>query len=99
MTKQESSGSAPAIITRQAVAEQIGLRLTGRLSDATLAEWAFSSFYDVEAERTDLEAGFEEVIADALDALMFGDDDDFRLSEEELQALAQRLAQRLAQLG
>ncbi|HWQ14261.1 MAG TPA: hypothetical protein VNL77_15790 [Roseiflexaceae bacterium] len=84
--------AAPATtLTRAAVAERIAQRLAGRLSDAALAAWAFDRFYEVELGAASLETGAEDVLEDALDALMFGDDPAFRLSEEELRALAARL--------
>jgi hypothetical protein len=89
-----SNTNAPA--TRAAVAQRIEERLAGRLSDAALAKWAFDSFYAMELAEEDLEddtprAEADALLAEALDALMFGDDPDFRLSEAELRDLAARL--------
>ena len=78
-------------LTRAAVIEQIQERLAGRLSSSALANWAFDRFYAVELGQEHYEAGAEPAIADALDALMFDDDRDFRLGEEELQTLAAQL--------
>ena len=78
-------------LTRAAVIEQIRERLAGRLSSSALASWAFDQFYAVELGHEHYEAGAEPAIADALDALMFDDDRDFRLGEEELQTLAAQL--------
>lgn len=87
----EAPGPRPAAVTRAAVIDQIEARLAGRLGDAALAAWAFDRFYAEELGEAAFEAGAEPAIADALDALMFGDDPSFRLSEEELRALAAQL--------
>jgi hypothetical protein len=73
------------------VAAQIEARLAGQLTDKALAAWAFDRFYAEELGNEAYEAGAEVAIADALDALMFGDDPGFRLDEEELRALAAQL--------
>ena len=80
------------IIMRSAVATRIEARLNGQLADAALAAWAFDRFYAAELGREQFEAGAEQAIADALDALMFGDEPAARLDEEELRAV-------IAQLG
>lgn len=80
------------LITRALVAEQITARLAGTLDDASLAAWAFDRFYGEELGTVTYESGAEDVVADALDALMFSDDPSFRLDEEELREL-------IAQLG
>ena len=79
------------VITRTAVARQIEARLAGRLDDAALAAWAFDRFYAEELGDETYESSAEEVIADALDALMFDDDPGFRLDEAEMRALLARL--------
>lgn len=79
------------ITTRAMIVARIEARFSGQLSDAALAAWAFDRFYAEELGSETYEAGAEEVIADALDALMFGDDPSFRLDEEELRALAAQL--------
>lgn len=82
---------ARATISREAVAERIGERVAGRLSAAALAKWAFDSFYRMELGEA-LPAPEEDPLLDeALDALMFGDDPGFQLSEDELRELALRL--------
>jgi hypothetical protein len=80
------------IITRGAIATRIEARLAGQLADAALAAWAFDRFYAAELGSEQFEAGAEQLIADALDALMFGDEPAARLDEEELRAV-------IAQLG
>ncbi|HJZ46677.1 MAG TPA: hypothetical protein VKE41_05910 [Roseiflexaceae bacterium] len=97
MNKASSSEQAqPAhlgarLTTRAAIVAQIEARLAGQLSDTALAAWAFDRFYAEELGSEAYEAGSEEAVADALDALMFGDDPGFRLDEEELRALAAQL--------
>lgn len=79
------------LITRALVAQQLAARLAGELDDAGLAAWAFDRFYGEELGAVTFEAGAEDVVADVLDALMFGDDPSFRLDEEELRELIARL--------
>lgn len=88
---QSISTHAP-ITTRAAIAKRIEARLSGQLTDAALAAWAFERFYAEELGSEAYEAGAEVAIADVLDVLMFADDPGFRLVEEELRAL-------IAQLG
>lgn len=80
-----------ALITRALVAQQIAARLAGTLDDAGLAAWAFDRFYGQELGTVTFEPGAEDAVADALDALMFGDEPSFRLDEEELRELIARL--------
>jgi hypothetical protein len=92
MTEQlEATGHDETTITRAAIVERIEARLAGTLADAALAAWAFERFYAEELGEEDYEDGAEPVIADVLDALMFGDDPGFRLDEEELRALVAQL--------
>jgi len=92
MTQQpQPARQRDTITTRAAVVAQIESRLVGRLTDAALAAWAFSRFYAEELGNEEFEAGAEQAVADALDALMFGDDPGFRLDEEELRALVAQL--------
>jgi hypothetical protein len=92
MTEQlEATGYGETTITRAAILERIEARLAGTLADAALAAWAFDRFYAEELGEEDYEDGAEPVIADVLDALMFGDDPSFRLDEEELRALVAQL--------
>jgi hypothetical protein len=91
MPSRASTEQNETEVTRRLVAEQISARLAGRLSDTALANWAFERFYAVELGEVTLEPGAEQVIADVLDELMFGDDSDFRLGEAELEALRERL--------
>jgi hypothetical protein len=89
---QRPGGEQPAReVTRATVADRIAERLAGRLSDAGLAKWAFDSFYAMEIGEASVAPEMDPLLDEALDTLMFGDDADFRLSEEELRALAVRL--------
>lgn len=87
------SDDAPALISRADVRAQIEARLAGTLDDRQLARWAFDHFYAEELGQVVYEAEWGDQIADALDALMFGDDPHFRQTEEELRALLARLQQ------
>jgi hypothetical protein len=80
------------ITTRAAIKAQIEARLADQIADKALAAWAFDRFYAEELGGEAYEQGAEAMIADVLDALMFCDDPDFRLDEEELRALAAQLA-------
>lgn len=90
----ESPGvaSPSLVLTRAQLSEQISQRLAGQQSDDRLAKWAFDHFYKLELEQEACEPGAEDLIAEVLDALMFGDEPGFQLQEEELRALAARLA-------
>lgn len=79
------------MLTRAALIERIGARLDGRLEAGALAAWAFDRFYAEELGSERYEPGAEAAIADALDALMFDDDPNFQLDEEELRTLLARL--------
>jgi hypothetical protein len=90
--QQQPARQRDTVTTRAAIAAKVEARLAGQLTDAALAAWAFDRFYAEELGNEEYEAGAETAIADALDALMFGDDPGFRLDEEDLRAL-------IAQLG
>jgi hypothetical protein len=79
------------LTTRASVMARIEARLAGQLSHAALAAWAFDRFYAEELGSEAYETGAEVLITDVLDALMFSDDPDFRLDEEELRALVAQL--------
>ena len=88
------SQPAPArgpTITRATIAARIEARLSGQITDAALAAWAFDRFYAEELGSEAYETGAEATIADVLDALMFVDDSGFRLDEEELRGLVAQL--------
>ena len=88
----DRSWTDDATIRRADVVRQIEARLSGAVDDAALAAWAFDRFYAEELGEAEYEEGGEAAIADVLDALMFGDDPNFRLDEEELRALAAQLS-------
>ncbi len=79
------------VITRDMLAEQIEARLSGAITDETLAAWAFDRFYAVELGLAQLETGAEEPVAAVLDTLMFADHAAFRLEEEALRSLVAQL--------
>ena len=83
--------SRATITTRATIVKRIEARLSGQLTDAALAAWAFDRFYAEELGNETYEAGAESAITDVLDALMFGDDPGFRLDEEGLRALVAQL--------
>lgn len=86
-----SEPSHTPITTRAAVAEQIEARSAGQLTNAALAAWAFDRFYAEELGNEAYEPGAEDLIAEVLDALMFGDDPGFQLDEGDLRALIAQL--------
>ncbi len=86
-----STTEQPTLITRAAVASQIAAYLDGTLSEKALAAWAFERFYAEELGTEAYEPDAEDALADALDALMFGDDPSFRLDQEELRGLIAQL--------
>jgi hypothetical protein len=83
--------SRDPVTTRATIVARIEARLSGQLTDTTLAAWAFERFYAEELGSEAYEAGAEVAITDVLDALMFADDPGFRLDEEELRALVAQL--------
>lgn len=79
------------VITCAAVARQIEARMAGTLAEVDLAAWAFDRFYAEELGTEQYQVGAEDVLADALDTLMFDDDPGFRLDEAALRELLARL--------
>ncbi len=71
----------------------IAEHLAGRISRSQLATWAFDRFYELEQGELIVPLDEEAIIRDALDELMFADDEPFVLSEIELRQLMDRLAQ------
>ncbi|MEM8529361.1 MAG: hypothetical protein AAGF95_00875 [Chloroflexota bacterium] len=93
-TKQTAVDQPPShifVVTREVLIERIEARLAGQIDDATLSSWAFDRFYAEEVGAEDYAEGHEPLIAEVLDALMFGDDPAFCLSEVELHDLVKRL--------
>jgi hypothetical protein len=87
----EPTRRSDATTTRAAVVHQINTCLAGQIDGATLAAWAFDRFYAAELGEERFEENAAPLIADVLDTLMFGDDPNFRLQEEELRALVAQL--------
>lgn len=71
----------------------IAEHLARRISRSQLAAWAFDRFYELEQGELIVPLDEEAIIRDALDELMFADDEPFVLSEPELRQLMDRLAQ------
>ncbi|HEU4327674.1 MAG TPA: hypothetical protein VFS21_31330 [Roseiflexaceae bacterium] len=94
MTEPQHAEDHSLLITREALLAQIDARLSGAIGDKALAKWAFDRFYAEELGEEEYESEHAPLLAEALDELMFADDPHFRLSEEELRALAARLKPR-----
>jgi hypothetical protein len=89
--KPTTPTTEPLPVLRSEVQHQIQAHLDGKLTLQALAGWAFNLFYAVETEERVLELGFENMLAEALDALMFSDEPAFTLSVTELRELVQQL--------
>lgn len=85
------------VLTRQDVREQLAGFLDGRLSTQRLAAWAFDSFCDEEEELLVYEPGYDEVIADVLDELVWVDSAPFTLDPEVARELLRRLDNAVAE--
>ncbi len=85
------------VLTRQAVRDQLTAFLDGKLSSQRLAGWAFDSFCDEEEELLVYEPGFEEVIAEVLDELVWVDSAPFTLEPEVASQLLRRLDNAVAE--
>lgn len=94
MAEPQQAEDNSLLITRAALLAQIKAHLTGALGDKALARWAFDRFYAEEVGEEEYDPADAPLLAEALDQLMFADDPHFRLSEEELRALAARLQPR-----
>ncbi len=83
--------------TLEEIVAQIERRLVGAIDDRALAAWAFDAFYAHEVDDRDRDADAtadeadDSLLLEALDRLMFIDDDAFRLSTDELEQLATQL--------
>ena len=75
------------IVRRTDVITEIERLIQGHASSAEVAGWAFDRFYAIEQGEEELASEDEEVIAMALDDLMFADDDSFALDDVDLQRL------------
>ncbi len=85
------------VLTRQLVREQIAAFLHGKLSMRKLAAWAFDRLCDQEEELLVYEPGFEKVIADVLDELMWVDSAPFSLEPDQAAVLVRRLDEAVAE--
>jgi hypothetical protein len=79
------------MIYRNDIITKINERLSGALSDAALAAWAFNLFYAIDQGQEMIGDGETAAVADALDALMFADDTSFALDEADLRRLIARI--------
>lgn len=79
------------ILYRHDVVAKIEERLAGKLDDVALAAWAFDHFYAEELGEEEWAEADADVIAAALDELMFADTAGFELDQEGLRALLARL--------
>lgn len=86
-----NEAQANPVLLRETVVAELRARLEQRISAARLAAWAFDQFYRVESEEQEYEAGYEDMLADVLDALMFSDEPGFALDEEGLRTMITRL--------
>jgi hypothetical protein len=79
------------MVHRNDVMVKINERLRGQIGDAALATWAFDLFYAIEQGEEEVEAGDNDLIAEALDELMFADEKPFALDDADLRRLIARL--------
>ena len=80
-----------AVLTRQAIREQLERFATGCLAREALAAWAFDQFYDEAEGQLAYEAGFDEIIDGVLEELAWADFAPFRLDPMAARRLQQRL--------
>jgi hypothetical protein len=79
------------ILARSVVIARLEDRLAGRIDDRGIAAWAFDSYYALEQGELSIDPDDADLIADALDDLMFADDPSFALDEADLRRLIARL--------
>jgi hypothetical protein len=79
------------VVTRDAIRQQIERYQAGDLTGPSLAAWAFKQFADEEEELLVYEPGYEEMIGEVLDDLMWADATPFALDAAAAQALVERL--------
>jgi len=82
-----------AILNREALRAEIERFVQGAHSGQALAAWAFDRFYAQEEDRLAYEPGYETVIDEVLEELMWGDSPPFTLEVEAARRLQQRLAE------
>ncbi|MCG8347447.1 MAG: hypothetical protein MI924_06660 [Chloroflexales bacterium] len=79
------------MLNRSEVIEKIESRLSGELSDATLAAWAFGRFYATDMGNEPFAEEDAATIRSVLDDLMFCDNPHFALDTDALHQLIVRL--------
>ncbi len=79
------------ILTRAELRQAIERFLAGELEAPALARWAFDQFYAAEEDGLVYESGFEELIGEVLDELMWADSAPFVLEAEAARRLQERL--------
>ncbi len=79
------------MVQRNDIITKINQRLRGQLSDAAMATWAFDLFYAIEQGEDEAAAADSDLIAEALDELMFADEEPFALDDADLRRLIARL--------
>jgi hypothetical protein len=81
------------MLYRNDVMAKINERISGTISDAALAAWAFDRFYAIDQGEDAVDADSSDAIADVLDELMFADEEPFALDDADLRRLIARLEQ------
>ena len=79
------------ILTRAELRQAIERFLAGELEASALARWAFDQFYAAEEDGLVYEPGFEELIGEVLDELMWADSAPFVLEADAARRLQERL--------
>ncbi|MBX0328545.1 hypothetical protein K2Z83_12740 [Oscillochloris sp. ZM17-4] len=79
------------MVHRNDIIVRINERLRGQISDAALAAWAFDLFYAIEQGDEEVAEADSDVVSDALDELMFADEEPFALGDADLHRLLARL--------
>ena len=82
------------VLNRATLRQQLERFAEGRLPAATLAAWAFDQFCDETEELLSYEPGYEELIADVLDKLMWADTTPFVLDQDTARELQRQLDQK-----
>lgn len=81
------------MITRAELIDHVEACLAGTLATKALAAWAFDRFYALELGEESVAEADADLMNEALDDLIFADEQDFALSEEDLRRLLTRLRQ------
>jgi hypothetical protein len=75
------------MVYRNDIIAKINERLRGQIGDAALAKWAFDIFYAIDQGEEHVDDDGSDAIADALDQLMFADEEPFALDDADLRRL------------